>query len=168
MKKDEYGNVIYQEHDIFKLLYQNVNDFNGITVEDTDDIRNFVECIEQDIKFYEKPAVSIEDFDKEHQRIWFIPDHYKSFDIYQYCQEKCINNEQRVRCAAELELFNELHMIELFPVLKYIIDTLREHNVIWGVGRGSSTASYVLYLLGVHKIDSIKYELDYKEFLRKG
>jgi DNA polymerase III alpha subunit len=37
---------------------------------------------------------------------------------------------------------------------------------VWGVGRGSSVASYVLFLIGVHRIDSMKYNLDYKEFLR--
>ena len=54
----------------------------------------------------------------------------------------------------------------LFPVLKvliYIIDTMRKNNLVWGIGRGSSVASYVLYLIGVHKVDS-KYNLDIKEF----
>jgi len=50
--------------------------------------------------------------------------------------------------------------------LKYLVDVMKENHVIWGVGRGSSVASYVLYLLGVHRIDSIYYELDPAEFLR--
>ena len=57
-------------------------------------------------------------------------------------------------------------MIDLLCYLKYLVDTMREHNIVWGVGRGSSVASYCLYLLGVHKIDSIKYELDIREFLK--
>jgi DNA polymerase III alpha subunit len=43
---------------------------------------------------------------------------------------------------------------------------MTENHVIWGVGRGSSVASYVLYLLGVHRIDSMFYDLDVSEFLR--
>jgi DNA polymerase III alpha subunit len=43
---------------------------------------------------------------------------------------------------------------------------MRENDIVWGVGRGSSVASYTLYLIGVHKIDSIKYELDINEFLK--
>jgi DNA polymerase III alpha subunit len=43
---------------------------------------------------------------------------------------------------------------------------MRSNNIVWGVGRGSSVASYVLYLLGVHKVDSIKYGLDIREFLK--
>jgi DNA polymerase III alpha subunit len=43
---------------------------------------------------------------------------------------------------------------------------MRKHNIVWGVGRGSSVASYVLYLIGVHKINSMYYDLDIEEFLR--
>jgi DNA polymerase III alpha subunit len=50
--------------------------------------------------------------------------------------------------------------------LKYLVDAMRENKIVWGVGRGSSVASYVLYLIGVHRIDSIKYDLDIKEFLK--
>jgi DNA polymerase III alpha subunit len=57
-------------------------------------------------------------------------------------------------------------MFDLLFYLKYLVDTLRENKVVWGVGRGSSVASYVLYLIGIHKIDSIKYDLDITEFLK--
>ena len=57
-------------------------------------------------------------------------------------------------------------MMDVLQFLKYMVDTLRENNIVWGVGRGSSVASYVLYLLGVHKVNSIKYDLDPTEFLR--
>jgi DNA polymerase III alpha subunit len=46
------------------------------------------------------------------------------------------------------------------------VETMRVNNIVWGVGRGSSVASYVLYLIGVHKIDSMYYDLDIEEFLR--
>jgi DNA polymerase III alpha subunit len=57
-------------------------------------------------------------------------------------------------------------LFDLLRYLKYLVDTLKSNNMIWGVGRGSSVASYVLYLLGVHKIDSMFYDLDITEFLR--
>ena len=50
--------------------------------------------------------------------------------------------------------------------MMYFVELMRENDVVMGVGRGSSVDSYVLYLLGVHKIDSIKYNLDYREFFR--
>ena len=43
---------------------------------------------------------------------------------------------------------------------------MRDNGVIWGVGRGSSVASYVLYLIGIHKVDSMYYDLPINEFLR--
>ena len=67
---------------------------------------------------------------------------------------------------------NELYEFEkrgLNDVLRYVIylvDTMRKHNIVWGVGRGSSVASYVLYIIGIHRINSIQYELDWQEFLR--
>jgi DNA polymerase III alpha subunit len=51
--------------------------------------------------------------------------------------------------------------------MKYIVDTLRANNVVWGVGRGSSVASYVLHIIGVHKIDPIKYNIPIEEFFKE-
>ena len=63
-------------------------------------------------------------------------------------------------------MFQERNLFNLLKYLKYLVDTMQSNKVIWGVGRGSSVASYVLYLLGVHKIDSMYYDLDPGEFLR--
>ena len=57
-------------------------------------------------------------------------------------------------------------MMDLLRYMIYLVDFMRKENIVWGVGRGSSVASYVLYLIGIHKVDSIQYGLDYKEFLR--
>jgi DNA polymerase III alpha subunit len=63
-------------------------------------------------------------------------------------------------------MFQERNLFNLLKYLKYLVDTMRNNKIIWGVGRGSSVASYVLYLLGVHRIDSMYYDLDPGEFLR--
>ena len=78
----------------------------------------------------------------------------------------CDTDAQLQRCGQELLLFQERNLFDLLRYLKYLVDTMRSHNMIWGVGRGSSVASYVLYLLGVHRIDSIYYDLEPTEFLR--
>ena len=70
------------------------------------------------------------------------------------------------RVGQELLLYQERGMFDLLRFLVYIVDTMRKHDIVWGVGRGSSVASYVLYLIGVHKIDSLYYDLDIAEFLR--
>ena len=66
----------------------------------------------------------------------------------------------------ELAEFKARNLFSILQLLIYIIDTMRKNNLVWGVGRGSSVASYILYLLGVHKVDSVKYNLDIKEFLK--
>ena len=78
----------------------------------------------------------------------------------------CETQTQMERVTLELELFIQHGMFEVLVYLKYLVDTLRANNIVWGVGRGSSVASYCLYLIGVHKIDSIKYDLDIHEFLK--
>jgi DNA polymerase III alpha subunit len=54
----------------------------------------------------------------------------------------------------------------MLRLLFYLVDDFRERGVVWGVGRGSSVASYCLFLIGVHKIDAILYDLSIKEFLK--
>jgi DNA polymerase III alpha subunit len=80
--------------------------------------------------------------------------------------EQCTTEKERARVDEELLLFIQHGMFDLLFYLKYLVDTMRENKIVWGVGRGSSVASYVLYLIGVHRIDSIKYDLDIKEFLK--
>mgnify|MGYP001179178103 FL=1 len=101
-----------------------------------------------------------------------IPQHYKDTDIEEYIISlipKCQgvgSNPATARVEMELAEFKARNLFPILQLLIYIIDTMRKNNLVWGVGRGSSVASYILYLLGVHKVDSVKYNLDIKEFLK--
>ena len=97
---------------------------------------------------------------------WYIPEHYKSIDARRWILNRPMTHEERDRVMAELQEFQARDMMPLLNFLLYMVDTMRENNIVWGVGRGSSVASYVLYLIGVHRINSMKYNLDYKEFFR--
>jgi DNA polymerase III alpha subunit len=57
-------------------------------------------------------------------------------------------------------------MIDVLKAMKYMVDVLKSNNVVWGVGRGSSVSSYCLYLIGIHKIDSVKYDLPITDFFK--
>lgn len=100
-----------------------------------------------------------------------IPQYYKDLDVEQYVRNlipESGDSDMSVKARVDMEL-SEFSARNLYPVLQlliYIIDTMRKNNLIWGVGRGSSVASYVLFLLGIHKVDSIKYNLDIREFLK--
>ena len=110
--------------------------------------------------------MTVEEFDAMKQNSWHMPDKYRQLDIAEYILSLCDSDVKLQRCGEELLLFQERNLFDLLRYLKYLVDTLRDNNMIWGVGRGSSVASYVLYLLGVHRIDSMFYDLDAREFLR--
>jgi DNA polymerase III alpha subunit len=109
---------------------------------------------------------TIDEFDRELQSNWHMPEEYKNLDIVVWLLDKCQNDTERQRVGHELLLYVDRNLLPLLQYLKYIVDLMREHNIIWGVGRGSSVSSYVLFLIGVHKIDSIFYSLEIEEFLR--
>lgn len=107
-----------------------------------------------------------EDLDKSCQNNWYISEEYKNFNIKEYLLSLCSSKSEIERVTKELELYEKYNMIPILNFLKYLVDIMRQNNILWGVGRGSSVASFCLYLLGVHKINSIKYDLDIEEFLR--
>jgi len=97
---------------------------------------------------------------------WYVPTEYMSMDIEKHILNLCKTDEEVQRVKSEIQLYQKHDFLDVLRCMKYIVDTLRENNVVWGVGRGSSVASYVLYLLGVHKVDSIKYNLPLDEFFK--
>lgn len=97
---------------------------------------------------------------------WNMPDDYKELDIVRWLNNRELTHEQRERVHMEVEMFRERGMIPVLKFLRYLVDVCNENNIVLGVGRGSSVASYCLYLIGVHKIDSLKYNLDIGEFLK--
>jgi DNA polymerase III alpha subunit len=116
---------------------------------------------------YDKLAQeTLEEFDHRCRNTWHMPDQYKQLDIAEHVISMCDTSEKLQRVGHELLLYQERGLFDLLRYLKYLVDVMRDNHVIWGVGRGSSTASYVLYLLGVHRIDSMYYDLDVGEFLR--
>ena len=97
---------------------------------------------------------------------WFIPEEYRTMDILDWLYHRCPTPEIKQRVVEELRLFAKHDMIPVLKTMKYVVDTLRKNNIGWGVGRGSSVSSYVLYLIGIHKIDSVKYALPIDEFFK--
>ncbi len=170
MNIDNFGIVELNSEDGFKLLYKEnldiqsyafekaiVEQFNKSIDTNKDSIKKLIEYI--------KPSISTKEFDKENQSQWFIPENYFE-NLIEWIYSQCNNSVQTDRVTLELELYIKHNMLDVLFFLKYLVDTMRENNIVWGVGRGSSVSSYVLYLIGVHKIDSIKYKLDINEFFK--
>jgi DNA polymerase III alpha subunit len=87
-------------------------------------------------------------------------------DIAKWVLEQCADQNELQRAGAELMEYADRGLLPLLQYLKYLVDTMRGNSVVWGVGRGSSVASFVLYLIGVHRIHSLRNNLDFNEFMR--
>jgi len=168
MYLDKFSNPIFNEQDIFDALYQGHTDILvNATVESTDEIEKLSAITQtQLLKSIAADNISIEQFDQYMQSNWHMPDEYKQYDIVDWLYCNCKTVEQKDRVTEELQAFAERDMIMLLKWLKYFVDTCSKKQIVWGIGRGSSVASYVLYLIGVHSVDSMKYNLDWREFLR--
>lgn len=173
MNIDSYGRVTITEQEAFDALYKGqLKTLNGVVI--NGDITTYNQARRENADpipaletLEDLSDVSLEFFDESNQCDWFIPEDKIHHNLIEMLYSLCETQEQTDRVSKELELFIQHGMLDLLFYLKYLVDTMREHNIVWGVGRGSSVASYVLYLLGVHKIDSIKYELDIHEFLKE-
>lgn len=147
-----------QEEDLIKgILIHGVDILDKCKV--SFDLEKYISKINKEHLDYPIPVHSINSDN------WFIPQKYKDLDIEQYLIEIC-PTENIERLKLELELYKANNLMMLLKCMKYVVDILREHKIVWGVGRGSSVASYTLFLLGVHKIDSVKYNLPIEEFFK--
>ena len=169
MRIDKFGQQVYTENDICSLMLQdptriikNMFVDEEITFTDMfvnpDDLPKLVK--------YHVDNVSLTSFDEKNQATWHMPEEYQNYDIAKFVLDLCKTEEELQRAGHELLLFQERGMFVLLRYLKYLVDTMRKHNIVWGVGRGSSVASFVLFLLGVHKINSLYYDLSIDEFLK--
>lgn len=170
MKYDTYGQSYTDTRELCDLLYKNpALDISLFKVEDPSEYNNSVKHFYAEfskLESYTLPEVSIEEYHAALQDNWHMPESYKTMDIAQWLMDQCKTDAELQRVGEELLLFQERNLFPLLCFMKYLVDTLRKNNIVWGVGRGSSVASYVLYLLGVHKINSMYYDLDISEFLK--
>ena len=173
MKTNKFGEMIFDEADLCgQIMTGNpIWEINDITVDPGISLEKLISTLEDPGSiltwtFPEDSDISILEFDHIRQSRWFMPDEYKNMDIAEFVLGLCTTQEQLQRVGEELILFQEKNLFDLLKYLKYLVDLMRENQIIWGVGRGSSVASYVLYLLGVHRVDSMFYDLDIREFLR--
>ena len=168
MKTDSYKQIIFSEEDLVDMYM-------------CDPAKEFVYAlVDKNIEFsedlnltkiptlvgYKDSTLSIEEFDKTNQLNWKFPEEYKNFDIAEWVLKQCKTEEELQRVGHELLEFQKRDLFMLLRYLKYLVDTMRRNNIIWGVGRGSSVSSFVLYLIGVHRINSLYYNLSIDEFLK--
>jgi DNA polymerase III alpha subunit len=168
MKTDKYGQLIYNQNDLFDLFLQDpTRTIDNALVDSPIEFNDFLSLENiPNLKHYTSPSVSLEEFDRLNQSKWHMPKEYYELDIAKWVLDQCKNEAELQRAGDELIKFQERNMFVLLQYLKYLVDTMRKNNIVWGVGRGSSVASFVLFLIGIHRINSLYYDLSIDEFLK--
>jgi DNA polymerase III alpha subunit len=178
MNYDQYGQCWTTPDELCDMLYENPTlDLSAFHVKfggeqagrDVTRYNDAVKSLYADFPFLKtlrQIDSTVEEFDADKQSRWHMPDEYRELDIAQYVLDLCKTDAEMQRVGQELLLYMERDLFNLLRYLKYFVDTMRANNIVWGLGRGSSVASYVLFLIGVHKIDSLFYDLPIEEFLK--
>jgi|SRR5476651_2916626 len=172
-KIDNWGRVVLSEQGLLEMFYNGHFQTPDVLAESSDLVdayntwcRTF-DAVEKQLEVAAPLEITPEEFHMERQNQWLIPDEYKTIDVEAWLLERCETDIERLRIQTEMALFKQHTMEDVLRFLIYMVATLREEGAWWGVGRGSSVASYALYIIGVHKVNSIKYDLDIREFIRE-
>lgn len=168
------GDSTVREEQIVKLLSNGVS-VKGLHVEQiTPTIQQYNRSVDDEDKIRVKSEV------RDWSTAFNLPKTYSTLNVRKYimalleheCTEvkKLSEQECKVRVTRtlhELKLFEKAGLTDFLRTLIFVINTLEERKVVWGVGRGSSVSSYVLYLIGVHDVDSVEYDLDITDFIHE-
>ena len=171
MKTDELGIPRFSNKDLIDMIYTgNVDKCHVVLCDESDDVNLFNKAAREqglsELTKYIPLEVEQKDFDGVLQSEWFMPEAYKIMDLYSFLEQKCQDHHEIARMETEYEEYRKRGMLDLLCYMIYLVDFMRENKIVWGVGRGSSVSSYILYLIGVHKVNSIQYGLDFNEFMR--
>ena len=173
MKQNNFGELVFSENDVCDLLMQghNIDLLKHVVVDQTVNLEKLIMHIERPDSlltwtFPYNQSTSVPEFHLTQQMNWHMSEEYKQLDIAAHVLGLCTTEAELQRCGEELLMYQERELFNLLKYLKYLVDVMTKNKIIWGVGRGSSVASYVLYKLKVHRIDSMFYNLDIHEFLR--
>lgn len=163
------GDVYCNVEQAYELIMEGF-DIGLIKIEDSDDLKNYNAAVKiyEDmfpIDSYQESNLPYADEDAVRQNMWFIPDEYKNIDVLDYLLEKVNSEKEKLRICEEYVIYEKYELIMVLRLMIYLFDLFRKQNVVYGVGRGSSVSSYILYVIGVHRVNSLKYGLDFSEFL---
>ena len=172
MKINEYGQVHYSIREILEILYHKPDfDLSQVSIEETackqfnKHSQNLLDDMVT-LSNHNSLTEDINDFHKLKQSTWFMPESYKTLNIEKFVLDKCKTSEETQRVNDELIMYKSRNLIPVLQYIKYVVDTMRENSIVWGVGRGSSLASFILFLIGINKVNPITHNLDIHEFLR--
>lgn len=171
MQINMYGQTILSSDKLHELLLQgkNIGHLNVVRDEDVELYEKYQSILlRQETIFLDAPAedLSFDDFHKQKADEWIFPLEYQQIDVLAFLLDKCKTQQEIDRVNDEYLLYLERDLVMLLRLFIFLVDYMRKNKFIWGVGRGSSVSSYVLYLIGIHRVNSLRYRLDIKDYLK--
>jgi len=172
--RDKFGNITLKPDSGCELLLHG-KDITSFMFNDDPEVHLYNKYIkilsgldddDTPLSIYKEPTVTIEEFDSEIQKNWLTPEPFTSANIEELLLELCKTDEERDRVKDEMILFRHYELEQMLRCLLWLVSIMRKNGIVWGVGRGSSCASYCLYLLGIHRVNSLRYNLNFREFLK--
>lgn len=169
---NNYGDIILNRDDAVEFMLEGEN-ISGVMVDDEDEVELYhrmTSLIDGNSPTINKTKTYTMQPDKHLRRLskrWLIPPEYQYLDVVDYLISRCSTDIEKQRVAAELEEFHKRNEINVLKVMIYIVDQFRKNDVVWGVGRGSSVSCFCLYLIGINKINPLKYDISYTEFFKE-
>lgn len=163
---DDEGNVVYFTNALMELLYRGEIPSNILYPKDDPDVAMFNKNSYEnyDDVYYSFPE-RLETLE-ERKDFWFYPDSYDEIDLNEYFIKLCKTPIEIQRVNEELELYKQKGFEKFLRFCIFLSDRIKENGWVIGCGRGSSCASYLLFLIKIHLVDSIKYGLNIREFLK--
>jgi DNA polymerase III alpha subunit len=171
MKLDYYQNAILTTDELIQHLLQG-GDADGVFLDDKQQIESFNRSLRRLTDFtatvMEQPDTDMDLFDYHSKlsEVWTTPSKYYKIDLESWLLERTKNDQEKQRVLKELEMYQERNLEGLLRCMIYLVDWFRENNILWGVGRGSSVSSFILYLIGINRINPLKYNLHIEDFLK--
>jgi len=104
----------------------------------------------------------------------YLPRPFEVEDEFKFLNEICCesleskNLKERIyerRLDHELKVIKNLGFVRYFLIVKDLVDFCKKENIMMGPGRGSVSGSLVAYLLGITKIDPIRFSLMFSRFI---
>lgn len=71
------------------------------------------------------------------------------------------------RVEKEIEFFDRTNNILFLLKCVDLVDKMKKNNVVWGVGRGSSCASIIMYIIEVNDINPLLFDIPFSEFSKE-
>lgn len=163
---DENGKVVYEVDGLIDILLNGGQIPSDINFETSDEVRLYNKFSKLFGSENQLRNVSKQKTHEQNQDNWFMPKKYIELDLDVYFSNLITTIEEANRVGMELKLWEEKKFTHVLRFCIYFMDYVKENDIIIGVGRGSSCCSHLLYLIGLHRVDCIKYKLDISEFLK--